>query len=95
MRNSANVQQVERVLIETGLSPHCLKMEITESAIMEQVEPATSALARLRALGVKLSMDDFGAALKLAIAHNWEPIELLKVVLRNCTDAEIVDAAIR
>ena len=38
------VYQVERRLLETGLDPRCLKMEITESAIMEQVESASSAL---------------------------------------------------
>ena len=37
------VYQIERVLLETGLDARCLKMEITESAIMEQVETASSA----------------------------------------------------
>ena len=48
------VYQVERVLLETGLDPRCLNMEITESAIMEQVESASSALSKLKSLGIKL-----------------------------------------
>ena len=42
------VLQVERLLLETRLDPGCLKMEITESAIMEHVESASSALAKFR-----------------------------------------------
>ncbi len=48
------------MLLETGLDPRCLNMEITESAIMEQVESASSALSKLKSLGIKLAMDDFG-----------------------------------
>jgi diguanylate cyclase (GGDEF)-like protein/PAS domain S-box-containing protein len=73
------VYQVERTLLETGLDPHCLKMEITESAIMEHVESVSSTLARLKALGVKLAMDDFGKGYSsLSYLHDF-PFDTLKI----------------
>jgi diguanylate cyclase (GGDEF)-like protein/PAS domain S-box-containing protein len=73
------VSQVERALRETSLDPQCLKMEITESAIMEQVDSAASALARLKALGVKLAMDDFGKGYSsLSYLHEF-PFDTLKI----------------
>src|SRR3712207_2215 len=51
---------VRRTLRETNLPPHCLKLEITESAVMDNAEGAASLLAQLRALGIQLSIDDFG-----------------------------------
>ena len=73
------VYQIERLLLETGLDPRCLKMEITESAIMEQVESASSALMKLKALGVKLVMDDFGKGYSsLSYLHQF-PFDTLKI----------------
>ena len=73
------VDQVERVLLDSGLDPRCMKMEITESAIMEQVESATSALSQLKSLGIKLSMDDFGKGYSsLSYLHQF-PFDTLKI----------------
>ena len=73
------VYQVERALLETGLDPRCLNMEITESAIMEQVESAASSLAKLKSLGIKLSMDDFGKGYSsLSYLHQF-PFDTLKI----------------
>ena len=52
--------EVEAILIETGLDPTKLKLEITESTFVSQVGSAETALARLRAMGVEWSIDDFG-----------------------------------
>jgi EAL domain-containing protein (putative c-di-GMP-specific phosphodiesterase class I) len=54
------VQDVAAALRETGLPPRCLKLEITESVIMENAEAAIEMLQDLRGLGVGLSIDDFG-----------------------------------
>ncbi len=54
------VQQVEQILAETKLNAQCLKLEITESAMMDNVEEAIALLHQLKALGIKLSIDDFG-----------------------------------
>jgi diguanylate cyclase (GGDEF)-like protein/PAS domain S-box-containing protein len=54
------VPDVAAALRETGLPPRCLRLEITESVIMENAEAAIEMLHALRGLGVGLSIDDFG-----------------------------------
>jgi diguanylate cyclase (GGDEF)-like protein len=54
------VDQVAFALRESGLDPARLKLEITESVIMENAEAALSMLARLKDLGARVSIDDFG-----------------------------------
>lgn len=49
------------ILRDTGLDPRYLELEITESVIMSQSEEAVSTLQRLSALGVQISIDDFGS----------------------------------
>jgi diguanylate cyclase (GGDEF)-like protein/PAS domain S-box-containing protein len=73
------VYQVERVLLETGLDARCLKMEITESAIMEHVETASLVLTKLKALGVKLALDDFGKGYSSLSYLHQLPLDTLKL----------------
>ena len=54
------IEQVQTVLSETGLAANRLKLEITESVIMENPEMAVDLLKRLKALGTHLCIDDFG-----------------------------------
>ena len=73
------VEYVEEVLRSTGLPPENLKLEITESAIMESVDAATKALRRLRALNIGLSIDDFGTGYSsLSYLHRF-PMSTLKI----------------
>jgi diguanylate cyclase (GGDEF)-like protein/PAS domain S-box-containing protein len=51
---------IERVLVETSLSPGRLELEVTESTVMSDVEEMVPRLERLRAIGVELTLDDFG-----------------------------------
>jgi len=60
------VEMVRKILEETGLDPHCLELELTESMIMERAESTITTLSAIRAMGVKLSIDDFG---KIGRAH--------------------------
>ena len=56
-----NVEElVEAALRESGIPPHCLELEITESTLIQDTEKFISTLKKLKALGVKLSIDDFG-----------------------------------
>ena len=54
------VEEVTRSLEISGLEPSALRLEITESAVMENPAAAARVLAEIRALGVKLQLDDFG-----------------------------------
>jgi len=73
------VEVVERALAETGLEARCLKLEITETAVMENAESATAMLKRLREIGVQLGIDDFGTGYSsLSYLHRF-PVNTLKV----------------
>lgn len=54
------VDCVQRSLMETGIPPQTLAFELTESALITEIESGTEMLARLRTLGVGLKLDDFG-----------------------------------
>ena len=48
------------VLVQTGLSPQRLELEITEGVLVDDIARALSVLRRIKALGVRIAMDDFG-----------------------------------
>lgn len=73
------VQQVADSLQATGLDPHCLKLEITESVVMENATQAISMLQELKSLGVQLQIDDFGTGYSsLSYLHQF-PTDTLKI----------------
>ena len=73
------IQLIQNILQETGLAPNCLRLEITESVVMENAELATSTLLQLRQLGVHLSIDDFGTGYSsLSYLHRF-PVNTLKI----------------
>jgi EAL domain-containing protein (putative c-di-GMP-specific phosphodiesterase class I) len=73
------VQGVAEVLADTGLAPHCLELELTESAVMDDVAHATAVMHALKKLGVQLAIDDFGTGYSsLAHLKRFE-IDVLKI----------------
>jgi diguanylate cyclase (GGDEF)-like protein len=73
------VQQIQQVLHQNHLQPQVLKLEITESTIMENSQRATDTLAELKELGIQLCIDDFGTGYSsLSYLHRF-PIDSLKV----------------
>jgi diguanylate cyclase (GGDEF)-like protein/PAS domain S-box-containing protein len=91
-------EQIAGVLRQTGLPPDRLKLEITESVIMEHGEGVTHTLHRLRDLGVDLYVDDFGTGYSSFSALQRFPISTLKIhgsfvrALDNGEGLEIVRA---
>lgn len=84
------IDQVRDILNETGVDPASLKLEITESMVMDDFESAAAMLFQLRALGVRLSIDDFGTGYSsLTYLHRF-PIDTLKIdrSFVNCMDKE-------
>ncbi|BBD09191.1 EAL domain-containing protein [Desulfovibrio ferrophilus] len=73
------VEQISCILEETGLPAANLKLEITESAIMQDAEGALSILRRLKSLGIKLSIDDFGTGYSSLSYLQRFPVDTLKV----------------
>ncbi|MCC7145231.1 MAG: EAL domain-containing protein [Phycisphaeraceae bacterium] len=70
---------IRRILAETSVPPQCLHLEITESAVMRDVDLATRILRAVKEVGVKLDMDDFGTGYSsLACLHQF-PIDVLKI----------------
>lgn len=52
--------RVTEILSETGLTPGRLQLEVTESAVIDDIAAARDQIAKLRALGVRVAIDDFG-----------------------------------
>jgi diguanylate cyclase (GGDEF)-like protein/PAS domain S-box-containing protein len=73
------IGQVRNALAAAKLDARYLKLEITESVVMENIETATSLFREIRALGIDLSIDDFGTGYSsLSYLHRF-PINTMKV----------------
>lgn len=72
-------QTVIRILDETRLSPDHLELELTESSVMQNAEFASGVLSRLKGMGIKISIDDFGTGFSSLASLKRLPIDALKV----------------
>ncbi|MHC2435434.1 sensor domain-containing protein [Bradyrhizobium sp. USDA 4451] len=92
---------VHSILLETGLTPDRLELEITEGVLIEDFDRGLSLLRRLKALGVRISMDDFGSgysSLSYLQAFPFDKIKIDRAFVinlgRNPQSAAIVRAVI-
>jgi diguanylate cyclase (GGDEF)-like protein/PAS domain S-box-containing protein len=86
------VDRARRILEDTNVSASSLRLEVTESVIMDKAEIAADALKALKSLGVQLSIDDFGTGYSsLSYLHKF-PFDILKIdqsfVSRMCLDQD-------
>jgi diguanylate cyclase len=73
------VQMIEGILIETGLDPTYLELEITESISMYNEDYVINKLSELRRIGIHISVDDFGTGYSSLYYLNRLPIDSLKI----------------
>ena len=71
--------EVRDVLARTGLPPSCLELELTESALIEDIEHTASMLRELKKLGLVLAVDDFGTGYSSLAYLRRFPIDVLKL----------------
>ena len=70
---------VHRILFDTGLKPSRLELEITEGVLISDPDTALSILRRLKALGVKIAMDDFGTGYASLASLQSFPFDKIKI----------------
>lgn len=70
---------LQRILTETAIDPRTLNLEITESALVENVDGGQNILTRLRALGVRIHIDDFGMGYSSLGQLERFPIDGIKI----------------
>jgi diguanylate cyclase len=92
---------VHSILLETGLAPHRLELEVTESVLIDDFSRAVAILRRLKSLGVRIAMDDFGtgySSLSYLQAFPFDKIKIDQAFIsnldKNTQSAAIVRAII-
>ena len=95
------VQTVKEVLLDIGLDSRWLELEITESAIMQDMERSIEVLKSFKEMGVRLALDDFGTGYSSLSYLRRFPVDSLKIdycfvknIFVNPQDAAIVKAII-
>lgn len=95
------VDQVRRTLDQTGAKPQQLKLELTESTVLEDIESAIERMHALRAMGIRFSMDDFGTGYSSLQYLKRLPLDQIKIdqsfvrdILSDANDLVIVKTII-
>jgi diguanylate cyclase (GGDEF)-like protein/PAS domain S-box-containing protein len=79
---------VHQVLLDTGLAPGRLELEITESVLIDDLPRALAILRRLKALGVRIAMDDFGTGYSSLSNLRAFPFDKIKIDRSFISDLE-------
>ncbi len=101
LRHNQFVETLRAILDETQVAPSLIEIELTESAIMQNVETTASILKEIKAMGIRVSVDDFGTGYSSLSQLKRFPIDTLKIdksfvlnINRNKEDEAIVTAII-
>ncbi|MCX7172216.1 MAG: EAL domain-containing protein, partial [Proteobacteria bacterium] len=90
------VEQIQKILDQTGANPHRLKLELTESMLVRDIEDIIEKMTALKSIGVGFSLDDFGTGYSSLSYLKRLPLDQLKIdrsFVRDVT-TDINDAAI-
>ncbi|WP_342623734.1 putative bifunctional diguanylate cyclase/phosphodiesterase [Pseudomonas alkylphenolica] len=79
LRQGKLVSLVRQVLEESGLAPHLLELELTESQLLDSVEHIITTFEQLHELGVKLAIDDFGTGYSSLSYLKRFPVDYVKI----------------
>jgi diguanylate cyclase (GGDEF)-like protein/PAS domain S-box-containing protein len=100
-RQQGLCELIRKVLLATGLAPHCLELELTESLLLGDADVTLSVLQELKAMGLTLAIDDFGTGYSSFSYLKRFPVDKLKIdrsfvrdVAVNPDDAAITTAII-
>jgi diguanylate cyclase (GGDEF)-like protein/PAS domain S-box-containing protein len=80
--------RIREVLADTGMPPACLQLEVTEREVMRDPVGTRKLMAELRALGVRLAMDDFGTGTSSLACLRDYPFDVIKVDRSFVADVE-------
>jgi len=101
LRQPTYLQEISRVLLQTGLAPEYLELEVTESITMEEHTDAIRWLHKLKDMGIRLSIDDFGTGYSSLSYLKSLPVDTVKIdksfvrdIGSDANDAAIVTAII-
>ena len=100
-RHHAFVENIRAQLMDSGIRPECLKLELTESLLLHDITESAARMAQIKAMGVVFSLDDFGTGYSSLGYLRSLPLEQLKIdqsfvrnILSDSNDAAIVRAII-
>jgi diguanylate cyclase (GGDEF)-like protein/PAS domain S-box-containing protein len=79
VHNADFAHRVHEILFETGLAPHRLELEITETALVRDLNRALGTLRRIKMLGVRIAMDDFGTGYSSLSNLRAFPFDKIKI----------------
>ena len=90
--------QIKNTLTQSGLPPHCLELEITETVLMRDAQATVSALKSLKEMGVHVAMDDFGtgySSLSYLRSFPFDKIKIDQSFIRDLASREDCLAIVR
>ncbi|MFC4306543.1 EAL domain-containing protein [Cohnella boryungensis] len=79
MMDESFPERLQAILRDTGISPERLELEVKEAALSGRIETAEKQLMKLRALGVRLALDDFGACSSSMLYVRKLPFQIIKI----------------